>query len=126
MGEHVIKDLLTHFDDLYLARWNFKYLFSGKDAKLMKDLLAVYQPEDVKTFMSAFFASHDEFIQNSGYSLSVFRACLPKVIASVAQKPKARRCWHDHDPACTSRDDCEVKFMLELRAQRDAPKLRAV
>jgi hypothetical protein len=41
-------------------------------------------------------------------------------------KPHVRRCWHDHEPACTSRDGCEQKWMGELRAQRDAPKLRAV
>jgi len=41
-------------------------------------------------------------------------------------QPKARRCWHDHDPACTSRDRCEQQWLSELRAERDAPKLRAV
>lgn len=122
MGDHVIKGLLTHFDDLYLARWNFRYLFSGKDAKLMKELLAVYQPEDVKSFMSAFFASHDEFIQQSGYSLSVFRGCLPKVIAAMQQaKPRERRCQYGHQPPCLTSQACTRKMLNE-----QVPKLKAV
>lgn len=116
MADHVIKSLLSHFDALYQARWGFKYLFSGKDAKLMKDLLAVYAPEDIKLFMSAFFESHDEFIQNSGFSLSVFRACLPKVIASLQQsKPRVRRCQYNHEPPCDSSSECVRKMLDEQR-----------
>ena len=120
MGDHTIKDLLTHFDDLYLARWGFKYLFSGKDAKCMKDLLAVYKADDVKAFMSAFFASHDEFIQNSGYSLSVFRGCLPKVIAGMAHLKRERRCQYDHTPACDTSSECTQKMLREQRQLRIA------
>ena len=119
MAGHTIKDLLSHFDALYQARWGFKYLFSGKDAKCMKDLLAVYQPEDITAFMSAFFESHDDFIQNSGYSLSVFRGCLPKVIASMQKaKPKERQCWYGHVPACADSVACREKFFREHQQLR--------
>lgn len=115
MGEHVIKELLSHFDALYQARWNFKYLFSGKDAKLMKDLLGIYQPEDIKRFMSAFFESHDDFIASSGFSLSVFRACLPKVIASVATKTARERPeWQcPHVERCGSHWTCDTLLQLD-------------
>lgn len=127
MGDHTIKDLLTHFDDLYLARWGFKYLFSGKDAKLMKDLLAVYAPDDIKAFLTAFFASHDEFIQQSGYSLSVFRGCLPKVIAAMEKdKPRERRCQYGHTPACRNSSECTLRFLNEERAKRGVEPLRAM
>lgn len=113
MGDHVIKDLLTHFDDCYLARWGFKYLFSGKDAKLMKDLLAVYSPEDIKAFMTAFFASHDEFIQGTGFSLGAFRACLPKVIASmVSNKPREE--WVcPHVAHCNGQGQCRILLQAD-------------
>jgi hypothetical protein len=111
VGDHVIKDLLTHFDTLYVEKWGFKYLFSGKDAKLMKDLLAVYSADDIKAFLAAFCASHDEFIQGTGFSLSAFRGCLPKVIASVAAKPKERVTWEcPHLEHCAHRAMCEVKM----------------
>src|SRR5690349_2609840 len=117
MGEHAIKDLLTFFDGLYLEKWGFKYLFSGKDAKLMKDLLAVYSPEDIKAFLEAFFASHDEFIQNSGYSLSVFRGCLPKVIASVAAA-KPREAWScPHVAHCNGQGQCRSLLAVDPHGQ---------
>ena len=114
MAEHVIKDLLSHFDALYVQRWGFKYLFSGKDARLMKDLLAVYSPEDIKRFLDAFMGSHDDFIAGTGYSLSAFRGCLPKVIASLkTAEPKADD--RGHVPPCRSFQECRDRVLRESR-----------
>ena len=120
MGEHVIKDLLSHFDALYQAKWGFRYLFSGKDAKLMKDLLAVYEPETIKAFLDAFVASHDDFIAGTGYSLGAFRGCLPKVIASLKTQTRERRCQYGHVPPCDTSQACTRKMLSEQTGLRVA------
>jgi hypothetical protein len=79
--DHPIKELLTFFDELYTDRVGARYPFNGgKDAKIVQLLREVYSDEDIRTYMTAFFEIQDEFIQQSGYGLGVFRGCLPKVI----------------------------------------------
>ena len=78
---HPIKDLLSFFDELYTTHVGARYPFNGgKDAKIVQLLREVYSDEDIRTYMTAFFEIHDEFIEQSGYGLGVFRGCLPKVI----------------------------------------------
>lgn len=85
---HVIRDLLACFDTLYQAQSGRRYPFSGgRDAKMMKDLLNFYGEAEIRTFMAAFFEMDDPFIEQSGYSLQVFRGCLPKVIQYVDRGP---------------------------------------
>lgn len=75
---------VRYWCDSYERAMQAKYPFSGgKDGKTIKDLLAIYSEAQLHTFIAAFFEMEDEFIQNSGYSLGVFRGCLPKVIAYV-------------------------------------------
>lgn len=82
--------LLQYYSELYQQVMGVPYPVQwGRDGKMMKDLLATYPADQIKTYMVAFLALEDEFVQQSGFSLSVFRACLPKVIASLRRRPRA-------------------------------------
>lgn len=84
-----IKDLGAFFDAQYQEHVGTRYPFNnGKDAKLIKDLRAIYSDDDIRTFMAAFFEIEDEFIEHAGYSIGVFRGCLPKVIAFISRGQK--------------------------------------
>lgn len=75
------KPLLAFFDELHLQKVGHRYPVNGaKDGKLLKDLRAIYTDEQLQSFMVAFFTIEDEFIEQAGYSIGVFRACLPKVL----------------------------------------------
>ena len=79
---HPIRDLLSFFDGLYAKHVGARYpVNGGKDAKIVQLLREVYSDEDIRIYMTAFFEIQDEFIEQSGYGLGVFRGCLPKVIA---------------------------------------------
>lgn len=76
--------IVKAFCDAYERHVGTKYPFNGgKDGKLLKDLLAIYPPDQLETFIAAFFEMDDEFFADAGHSLGVFRSCLPKVIAYV-------------------------------------------
>ena len=90
--DHPVRDLLSFWDGLYTKHVGARYPFNaGRDSKWMKDWRAVYSDDELRTFMAAFFEIEDEFIQNSGYGLGVFRGCLPKVIQFVKRGPKVQR-----------------------------------
>ena len=85
---HAIKALLTHYDAAYTQKFGVRYpLNPGKDAALAKQLLALYSLEQLTGWIDAFLASDDDFIQQSGYTFGVFRACLSKIIT---QRPAVR------------------------------------
>jgi hypothetical protein len=80
--------LIRFWCDTYEAHAGAKYPFSGgKDGATIKWLLSLYTIDDVKSYMVAFFEIEDEFIEQSGYSLGVFRGCLPKIIQFVRKGP---------------------------------------
>lgn len=119
MTPNPIKELATFFDVQYQAHVGAHYPFNnGKDAKLLKELRAVYSDEDIKMYMSAFFEMDDDFIQNSGYGLGVFRGCLPKVIQSVkrSQRPDIR----GHSPACKTNAECLARIFSDAKKEREA------
>lgn len=79
--------LIQFWCDTYERHVGTKYPFmGGKDGKAIKDLRAIYSDDQLRTFMAAFFEIDDEFIQQSGYSLGVFRGCLPKVITYLKRQ----------------------------------------
>jgi hypothetical protein len=85
---HPIRDLLGHFDTLHKDATGKRYLVNGaKDSKIVKDLREVYSDDEIRELMTAFFAIEDDFIATAGYSIGIFRACLPKVL-KFAQRPK--------------------------------------
>lgn len=94
--EHPIKDLLSYFDRAYRARFGKPYrVLGGKDSKLAKELIAVYEIVDLHRWIDAFFISFDQFIRNSTYSFGVFASSVGKLIAAespgVTLKPKTVR-----------------------------------
>jgi len=111
--------LIRFWCDEYERRVGAKYPFQGgKDGKTVKWLLELYSDEDVRSFMSAFFEMDDDFIQNSGYGLGVFRGCLPKVIQSVkrSQRPDMR----GHSPACKTNAECLSRVFADAKKEREA------
>lgn len=80
---------MAFWDGLYFKAMDTRYPFnSGRDSKWIKEWLAVYSDNELRAFMAAFFEIEDDFIQNSGYGLGVFRGCLPKVIQFVKRGQK--------------------------------------
>jgi hypothetical protein len=86
--------LVRYWCDTYEQHVGAKYPFQGgKDGKTIKWLREMYEDDDIQQFMTGFFEIEDDFIQNSGYSLGVFRGTLPKVIQFVKrdkQQPKSK------------------------------------
>lgn len=83
-AQHPVRDLLAYFDARYQERIGLKYAFKGgRDAKLIAELRETYTDDQLRTFMAAYFEIEDDFIEQSGHSLQVFRGCLPKVIQFV-------------------------------------------
>ena len=117
MTANPIKDLAVFFDAKYAEHVGTRYPFNnGKDAKILKDLREIYSDEDLRGYMTAFFEVDDEFIQESGYGLGVFRGCLPKVIAHV-QKSKPKADMHGHLPPCRTRAECFAKVLRDAKAE---------
>lgn len=117
---NAIKDLASFFDAAYQQHAGTRYPFNnGKDAKILKDLRAIYSDDDLHRYMVAFFEVDDDFIQNSGYGLGVFRGCLPKVIQYVQrQQPKADS--RGHLPPCKTVSDCIAKVVADGKRAREA------
>jgi hypothetical protein len=63
----------NHFDAPPRINW-------GKDGKLIKDLLAVYELEQLEGYLDAFFLSDDIWIQDKGYTLGIFASQINKFI----------------------------------------------
>jgi hypothetical protein len=110
--------LIRFWCDEYERHAGAKYPFAGgKDGKTIKDLRAIYSDDDLRTFIAAFFEIDDDFIQNSGYSLGVFRGCLPKVIRFVnGKRPKGD--MYGHVPPCKTITDCIAKVLADGKQQR--------
>ena len=85
---HAIQALLSHYDGAFETKFGARYPgFTGKDAALAKQLLAIYTLEQLTAWVDQFFALEDEWIAQSGYSFGVFKSQLGKVIAMKKSKP---------------------------------------
>jgi hypothetical protein len=70
--------------DTYEQHTGAKYPFNGgKDGAAIKWLLSIYSEDEVRTFITGFFEIEDDFIEQTGRSMGVFRGCLPKIIQFV-------------------------------------------
>jgi hypothetical protein len=82
-------ELARFWCDTYQRHVGGKYPFNGgKDGAAIKWLRSIYTDDEIRTYMAAFFEMDDEFFQSAGYSMGVFRGCLPKVIQHVKRGPK--------------------------------------
>ena len=114
-------EMIRFWCDTYQQRTGSKYPFAGgKDGATIKWLRSIYTDEEIRSYMTVFFEMDDDFIQQSGFALGVFRGCLPKVIRA-ASAPLTTDA-HGHVPSCRSYADCIGRVIREGRAQ----KLRAV
>lgn len=85
-------EIVSFWCDLYQERLGTKYPFNGgKDGATVKWLRGMYSNDEIKEFMAAFFDIEDDFIEQSGRSLGVFRGCLPKVIQFVKKGQTAKK-----------------------------------
>ncbi len=72
------------FIDFYFQEFENQFLTPpmiewGRDGKTIKDLLSKLPLEELKSLLIKFFDSSDKFIQNSGYTLTVFRSQINKL-----------------------------------------------
>jgi hypothetical protein len=80
------KDVLILYDNQFRQKFGAKAPIGGKEAAIAKWLVSQYSQEQVGDWLKVFFDSPDPFIRQSGYSLGVFKACLPKVIAAASRQ----------------------------------------
>lgn len=113
------------FDEQFSAHVGVRYPFNnGKDAAIIKGLREIYSDEQIQIYMAAFFALEDDFVEQSGYGLGVFRGCLPKVIAHVNKGQRADK--YGHVPPCARVDECIRRALREGREEQTLPGLRSV
>jgi len=60
----------------------------GKDTRLLKDIINVYNLEQVMRFIDIFFGMllTDDFLQNSGATIGVFKTQIPKILMHVREQ----------------------------------------
>lgn len=135
---------LALYDTLYRAQFAVPApIVRGKDAKLVRGLVARYGAADVEAHLRRFFTSTDPFIQRSGYSLGIFATCIGKLLVEAngppradprpftSQELRAAQDWRraighcPHDPACDSYDVCLGEYMRTARARRQGEAVPA-
>jgi hypothetical protein len=85
------RDVLILYDTQFRAKFGAKAPIGGKEAAIAKWLVSQYSQEQVGDWLKVFFDSPDPFIRQSGYSLGVFKACLPKVIAAASRQQPVKQ-----------------------------------
>ena len=82
-GANTVRPVLTYYSELFKAKVGQEPdINSGKDGKILKELIATRGEEAVRDLLSRFFSSPDPFIRQSGYTIGVFKACLNKILAT--------------------------------------------
>lgn len=77
-----IKEIMAYFYNQYHQAFGTKYVANfGKDGCIFKDILAVLEPAQVKELIDVFFASEDEFIKSTGYTVGAFKSQINKLKA---------------------------------------------
>jgi phage replication O-like protein O len=77
-----IRVFLDRYHDAFLAKFGEKpNIQGGKDASIVGGLLSKYGIDRLSQLLDAFFASNDEFIARTGYTLGAFSACINKLIS---------------------------------------------
>jgi hypothetical protein len=81
VSAHPIRDLLSFYDMQYQKHLGDRAPINGaKDSAIIKKLMDTYPEDKIRLYLAAFFECPDPFIQQSGYTIGVFRACLGKII----------------------------------------------
>lgn len=110
--------LIRYWCDLYVEHVGTKYPFNGgKDGATIKWLRGIYTDDEIRGFMTAFFEMDDPFIVDSGFSLGVFRGCLPKVI-KVVQSAKPKTDANGHCPPCRTQTICNQRHFEDVTGKR--------
>jgi hypothetical protein len=73
--------VMDHYHNLFVDRFGVKpFINGGKDGALLKKVVLTYGEEKVRGLLSAFFASEDRFIKESGYSVGAFVSQVNKLV----------------------------------------------
>jgi biotin operon repressor len=89
-----VKAYILEWNDPFFKKTGKPYVPSwGKEGKIVKDLLKVYSLDELRELRKEFFRSERPFIQNSGYTIGVFRSVINDLAADLARDPveQARR-----------------------------------
>lgn len=81
-----IKTFIDWWFNAYKEKIGEKYLFTGKDAKIIQTLLKTLSLEEVQLRGKQFFGSKDDFIVKAGYTIGVFQSQINKL---STPKPKS-------------------------------------
>jgi Domain of unknown function (DUF4373) len=84
-----VREVRDYFYEVYRDKVKIAYasMKPDKERQIIKDLLdAKYSIPDLKALIDKFFASDDEFISSSAYTISVFRAVLYKIAKGKVKK----------------------------------------
>ena len=81
-----IKNLFGFWAKQYQERVGSPYVFDGKDAALLKALLAHFSEDEIRAVMLRFLDSKDEWIRTKGgYTIGVFRSQFNKLTSTAAK-----------------------------------------
>jgi len=76
-----IKVFIDYYHDQFLSKFEEKPIIDGgKDGAIIGKLLKTHSLERLKELINAFFNSKDPFIQQSGYTIGVFKTQINKLL----------------------------------------------
>lgn len=75
------KIAIDYFCKSYELKTGSKYIFnSGKDGKIISNILKTINIDDFKNRVNSFFSTSDVFIKEAGYSIGVFQSQINKIL----------------------------------------------
>jgi hypothetical protein len=81
--------LIRYWVDLYAELRGVKYPFMPRDAKVIKDLRAMYPDDELQTLMRGYLEMDDDWLEDKGRPLHLMPGSLTKVLRFVrGDKPR--------------------------------------
>lgn len=74
------KEIIEHIVSTWAGKMGFKYPFiGGKHGKLIKWLLSLYEPYEVKAMWDTYLNNDTKYFKQNGYKLEVFCSCITQL-----------------------------------------------
>lgn len=115
------QDFVDRYFERFTAVVGSPPKFDGrKDGAIVKRLLASRGADELRTVMEAMFASTDDFVRRSGYSLGFLSSQYNKLLVAVHARPRALGPVYDttewtcaHEPPCGTRVQHNERLRIE-------------
>lgn len=82
--------LIRYWVDLYADLRGVKYPFQPRDAKVIKDLRAMYPDDELQTLMRGYLEMDDDWLEDKGRPLHLMPGSLTKVLKFVRRDKQTR------------------------------------